>query len=279
MDVSGINNDAVVVIGAGTVGATIARRQGPGKTIVLADRDEATLHALAGALADEGHEVVARVVDISVRDSVCDLARVAAAAGRISQVAIAVHVSPTHAPPAEILAVNLQGVGVALEVLSTVVSRGTSGVVVSSMAGYLAEPLTAEQEQTLAAVWADELLLLDFTDPAEFSDSASAYALAHQCVRTLVQAAAVRWGWRGARVNSISRGAIGRMPARRDPDDISSALPGTAGLARSATPDDIAAAAAFLLGSESSFVTGIDVFVDGGVVAALRTDQLTLLDV
>jgi NAD(P)-dependent dehydrogenase (short-subunit alcohol dehydrogenase family) len=40
---------------------------------------------------------------------------------------------------------------------------------------------------------------------------------------------------------------------------------------RVGTPDDIASAAAFLLGPQSSFVTGTDLLVDGGAVAAART--------
>lgn len=40
--------------------------------------------------------------------------------------------------------------------------------------------------------------------------------------------------------------------------------------ARLGTPADIAAAAAFLLGPESAFVSGTDLLVAGGVVAALR---------
>jgi NAD(P)-dependent dehydrogenase (short-subunit alcohol dehydrogenase family) len=38
---------------------------------------------------------------------------------------------------------------------------------------------------------------------------------------------------------------------------------------RVGTPDDIAAAAEFLLGPHASFITGTDVLVDGGVTAAM----------
>jgi len=40
---------------------------------------------------------------------------------------------------------------------------------------------------------------------------------------------------------------------------------------RLGTPDEIAAAAAVLLAPEALFVTGIDLLVDGGVVAAVRS--------
>jgi NAD(P)-dependent dehydrogenase (short-subunit alcohol dehydrogenase family) len=39
---------------------------------------------------------------------------------------------------------------------------------------------------------------------------------------------------------------------------------------RLGTPDDIAAASAFLLGPDASFITGTDLLVDGGVIAAIR---------
>jgi NAD(P)-dependent dehydrogenase (short-subunit alcohol dehydrogenase family) len=41
------------------------------------------------------------------------------------------------------------------------------------------------------------------------------------------------------------------------------------GTGRLGTPDDIAAAAEFLVGPQSSFITGTDLLVDGGVVASL----------
>ncbi len=46
------------------------------------------------------------------------------------------------------------------------------------------------------------------------------------------------------------------------------------GTGRLGTPFDIASVVAFLLGPESSFVTGTDLLVDGGVVAAIRSGAL-----
>jgi len=45
----------------------------------------------------------------------------------------------------------------------------------------------------------------------------------------------------------------------------------TSGSGRVGTPEDIARAAEFLLDPQSSFITGTDLLVDGGVVAAVTT--------
>lgn len=44
---------------------------------------------------------------------------------------------------------------------------------------------------------------------------------------------------------------------------------------RFGTPDEVAEAAAFLLGRQAGFITGADLLMDGGVTAALRTGELT----
>jgi NAD(P)-dependent dehydrogenase (short-subunit alcohol dehydrogenase family) len=109
----------------------------------------------------------------------------------------------------------------------------------------------------------------------------TAYALAKHGVVRLCQRSAVAWGRRGARVVSVSpglidtamgrlelrdnpgkRGLIGRTPVPAPPDDGGSdELPG-----RTA---DIADVVEFLAGPQARFISGCDVRVDGGLVAAL----------
>jgi meso-butanediol dehydrogenase/(S,S)-butanediol dehydrogenase/diacetyl reductase len=45
---------------------------------------------------------------------------------------------------------------------------------------------------------------------------------------------------------------------------------------RAGTADEVAGAAAYLLGPESSFMTGADLLIDGGVIAARRAGRLEL---
>jgi NAD(P)-dependent dehydrogenase (short-subunit alcohol dehydrogenase family) len=76
-----MNRDVLVVIGAGGIGQAIARRQGAGKSVLLADFNENTLQAATKAPEGAGHSVSAQRVDVSSRESVSSLAQAAAALG------------------------------------------------------------------------------------------------------------------------------------------------------------------------------------------------------
>jgi NAD(P)-dependent dehydrogenase (short-subunit alcohol dehydrogenase family) len=67
---------------------------------------------------------------------------------------------------------------------------------------------------------------------------------------------------------------MGRAELAGDSGDFMRQLVAASGTGRLGTPDDIAAAADFLAGPQSSFITGIDLLVDGGAVAALLSGAL-----
>ncbi|MCL8015562.1 SDR family oxidoreductase [Streptomyces sp. AS02] len=264
--------NVLVVIGVGGMGQSIARRQGPGRKVLLADFDEQVLSTTARALRGEGHDVVASPVDVSSRASVAALADLAAELGSVTEVVHTAGLSPVQAPAAAILAVDLLGVALTLEEFGRVIAPGGAGVVISSMAGHLAAPLDAEQERVLARTPADELLDLPFV--SEVTSGAVGYGLAKRANHLHVQAAAGTWGRRGARINSISPGVIstpmGQQELAGDSGTAMRAMVDASATGRLGTPADIAAAAAFLLGPDSGFVSGTDLLVDGGVVAVLR---------
>ena len=270
----------LVVIGAGGMGRVVARRLGTGRTVLLADVSDETLRAGAKLLADDGHDVATHRVDVSSRDSVAALAGAAGGMGEVAQVVHTAGLSPAQAPAAAILAVDLVGVALVLDEFGRVVAPGGAGVVISSMAGHMAPPLPPEQEAQLATTAPEELLALPFADPGQVSDPGAAYALAKRANLVRVQAASVHWGERGARVNSISPGIIstsmGQLELGSEVGPIMRAMIRASATGRLGTPDDIAAAAAFLLGPEASFITGTDLLVDGGVVAAVRAGRLEL---
>ncbi|MEU2315407.1 SDR family oxidoreductase [Streptomyces albidoflavus] len=273
-----MGRNVVVVIGVGGMGEAIARRQGPGNRLLLADFDEATLAAVAERLRGQGHEVVTQAVDVSSASSVTALAEAAAGLGPVTQVVHTAGLSPVQASPAAVLRVDLLGTALVVEEFGHVVAPGGAGVAIASMAGHmLRSPLTAEQESALAHTPAGELLRLPFADPEALGQGA--YGLAKYGNRLRVQAASAAWGARGARINSISPGVIATPMGQQELDGVSGrtmrAMVAASGTGRLGTPEDIAEAAAFLLGPGASFITGNDLLVDGGVVAALRSGRLT----
>lgn len=263
----------LTVIGVGGMGQAIARRLGSGKTVLVADHDERALASVAASLAAEGHCVQSRSVDVSSPASVHALAEYAASLGNVTQLAHTAGLSPAQAPAEAIVAVDLLGVALVLQEFGEVITPGGAGVVIASMAGHLLPPLTAQQEKALAHNPSDHLQDLDFVSSQEYPGMA--YAIAKQANQIRVRAASIQWGRRGARINSISPGIIstpmGQQELASPVGDGMRAMIAMSGTGRIGTADDIAAAAAFLLGPEAGFITGTDLLVDGGVVAAAKT--------
>jgi NAD(P)-dependent dehydrogenase (short-subunit alcohol dehydrogenase family) len=275
-----MSSDVVVVIGAGGIGRAIARRQGAGRTVLLADYSQPVLDAARGNLENSGHTVSARHVDVSSRESVRALAQAAAGLGPVVNVVNTAGLSPVQAPPAAILAVDLVGTALVFEEFGAVIAPGGAGLVISSMAGHMPPPLDLETARLLGQTPADELLALPVLSEQAVPNSGTAYALSKQANHARAQAAAVTWGERGARVNSLSPGIV-LTPLARDEMSGPGAenyqkMIATSAAGRVGTTDEIAAAAAFLLGPDAGFITGADLLIDGGVIAAIRAGRIQL---
>ncbi len=269
---SASDSNVVVLIGAGSIGQAIARRVSTGKHVVLADLRQQNVDATAKVMSDAGFDVSTAIVDASSRESVHRLVEEAKMIGPITGLIHAAGVSPTQALPATIFKVDLYGTAVILEEFGNVIARGGSGVVIASQSGHRLPPLTAEQNKALATTVPEELLGLPFLQPDQVRDSLHAYQLSKRGNSLRVMAEAVRWGRRGARVNTISPGII-MTPLAKDEltgpraEGYRRMIEGsTAG--RAGTPDEVAAVAALLMGSDGGFITGSDFLMDGGVTAA-----------
>jgi hypothetical protein len=131
--------------------------------------------AAAAVLSNAGYDVSTATVDVSSRASVHALVETATAIGEVTGVIHAAGVSPSQAPPATILAVNLYGTALVLEEFGTVIAQGGSCVVVASMSGHRLPALTAEQDRALATTPADDLLGLAMLQPDQVTDSLHAY--------------------------------------------------------------------------------------------------------
>ena len=273
-----IMSNVIVVIGPGSIGQAIARRVSAGRHVLLAGLRQENADAAAEVLSNAGFEVSTATVDVSLRESVHALVHTATALGDIIGVIHAAGVSPSQASPETILSVDLYGTALVLEEFGNVIARGGAGVVIASQSGHRLGALTVEEDAALAMTPADELLGLPMLQPDQVRDSLHAYQLSKRGNALRVMAEAVRWGKRGARVNTISPGIIFTPMAKDE-------LTGPRGegyrhmielcpAGRAGTPDEVGTVGALLMGPDGGFITGSDFLMDGGVTAAYRFGEL-----
>jgi NAD(P)-dependent dehydrogenase (short-subunit alcohol dehydrogenase family) len=262
----------VVVTGLGGMGRAIARRLGSGAIVVLADVDPAALNTEAGHLEEEGYVVVVQATDVSEIESVATLAETASRHGPVEAVVHTAGLSPVQASPEAIFRVDLLGTALMLDAFAEVIAPGGAGVFIASMAGTVA-PQNSDFEQRLATT--PTALLLDLPELAVAAEHGTAYGIAKRANQIRVRAAALTWGRRQARVNTISPGIIstpmGAAELQGPNGDFMRTMLASSATGRIGTPHDIAAAVEFLTGPNSTFITGTDLLVDGGAVASLLT--------
>ena len=271
--------NVIVLIGAGSIGQAIVRQVSAGKRILLADIRQENADAAARTLGDAGFDVTTSTVDVSSRASVHALVEKATALGEVSGVIHAAGVSPSQASPDTILRVDLYGTALVLEEFGNVIAHGGAGVVIASQSGHRLPPLSTEENAILATTPVEQLLGLAMLQPDQIKDSLHAYQISKRGNSLRVMAEAVRWGKRGARVNTISPGITitplandelkgPRGPGYRRMIDVSAAR-------RAGTPDEVGIVGALLMGPDGAFITGSDILMDGGVTAAYWFGELS----
>ncbi|HEX8100611.1 MAG TPA: SDR family oxidoreductase [Actinomycetota bacterium] len=270
--------DVIVVIGPGQIGQAIARRVGVGKHVLLADLRRENADAAAEVMENAGYEVSVATINVSSREDVHALVERATGLGEVTGLIHAAGVSPSQATPETIFKVDLYGTALVLEEFGGVIARGGSGVVIASQSGHRLPPLTVEQNKALATTPVEELLSLPFLQPEQVKDSLHAYQLSKRGNSLRVMAEAVRWGKRGARVNTISPGIVMTPLAKDELTGPRGAgyrrmIEGSAA-GRAGTPDEVGAVAALLMGADGGFITGSDILMDGGVTAAYWFGEL-----
>ena len=267
-----MRKEVMILTGAGQIGMAIARRIGYGKKIILGDKKLENAQIIAKTMNEAGFDVLAMEMDLSSRESIRNLIAQACKVGDITMLVNAAGVSPSQASIETILNVDLYGTAVLLEEAGKAIAPGGVGVTISSQSGHRMPQLSAKEDEQLACTPTEELLSLDILQPAKIQDTLHAYQMAKRCNEKRVMAESVKWGEKGARINSISPGIIvtplaidefngprgefyknmfARCPAGR---------PGTAG--------EVANVAELLMSEKGAFITGADFLIDGGATAS-----------
>ena len=264
--------NVMILTGAGQIGMAIARRMGYGKKIFIGDKKMENARTISGIMNEAGFDAEALEMDLSSRESIRNLIAEAQKAGPITMLVNAAGVSPSQAPIEAILKVDLYGTAVLLEEVGKVIAPGGVGVTISSQSGHRMPALTPGEDEQLACTPTEELLNLKFLQPENIRDTLHAYQLAKRCNEKRVMAESVKWGEKGARINSISPGII-VTPLALDEfngprGDFYKNMFAKCPAGRPGTADEVANMAELLMSDKGAFITGADFLIDGGATAS-----------
>lgn len=272
-----IPRNIVVVIGTGGMGLACARRLATGRKLLLADYTAEIVERSVNSLQNDGHTVEGHVVDVTNYATVKEFAEIAGKAGHIDAIIHTAGVSPVQAPARQIFAVDLLGGANVIDAFLSVASAGTSLVFISSMAGYTHTSPEPDFEHHLATAPLDQLLrhteIEKIQASEEYAAKGEAYGISKRGNHLRVQAAVTAWGKKGARINTVSPGIISTPMGRAEingPNPMVKSLVGLTPMKRVGTSEDIANVVAFLAGTESSFISGTDILIDGGVTSSMK---------
>lgn len=262
----------MILTGAGQIGMAIARRMGYGKKLIVGDKKAENAQNIAEIMNKAGFDVLPMEMDLSSRTSIQEMIREGQKYGDIAMLVNAAGVSPSQAPIESILKVDLYGTAVLLEEVGKVIAPGGVGITISSQSGHRMPQLTLQEDELLACTPAEELLSLDILQPENIKDTLHAYQMAKRCNEKRVMAESVKWGKRGARINSISPGII-VTPLALDEfngprGEFYKNMFAKCPAGRPGTADEVANVAELLMSEKGAFITGADFLIDGGATAS-----------
>ncbi len=257
----------VITGGTGGMGVASAKVLGKQGALLLADMNEERLAATAKMLKAEGVETVEYTTcDISDRAAVKALAKKAASMGEFAGVIHTAGLSPTMADWKTIMTVNAVGTAYILDEFFEIATPGSVAVCVSSMSAHMV-PAPPELREVLKNPLADGFM--DTMEVATHGKNEGSYPLSKIAVIEMVKDRAWAWGEKGARTASISPGTIDTAMGRaeKEASEMMALLLAHTPLRREGQAEEIASVVGFLTSEAASYVTGIDILVDGGTIA------------
>lgn len=249
----------------------IARRLGFSYRLLLADRDGPHLERQVVALRDQGYQADGVRCDITDPHAVRRLAEAAEQAGPVRALAHVVGLSPSMGDGPTILGVDLVGAALVANAFEDLARAGSAAVFIASLAAHLSALPAALTEAVEDPLAPDLVGRVEAAAGGEI-EPGLAYSLAKFGVVRMCQRKAAGLGRKGARIVSVSPGLIDSPQGDREFEVQPSKrrLLEATPLGRLGTMVEIAEGVDFLLSDRASFVSGVDLLIDGGLSAAAR---------
>lgn len=273
-----MKKNVMLLVGAGQISMAIARRIGYDKKIIVGDWNIDNAENISNILINTGFDAVPFKMDLSSRESILNMIAEGQKYGDITMLINGAGVSPSQASIEQILKIDLYGTAVLLEEVGKVMQKGGTGITISSQSGHRMPALTPEIDEQLACTPVEKLLNLDVLKPENIKDTLHAYQMAKRCNVKRVMSEAVKWGKKGARLNSISPGiivtplAIDEFNGPRG--DFYKNMFAKCPAGRPGTADEVANIAEILMTEKGAFITGSDFLIDGGATASYWYGEL-----
>lgn len=247
-------NRRALITGAGSgIGRGVARRLADeGAAVALLDVNQETAFAVANEITTDGGKAVAVAADVRDRAAVRDaIAAAGAALGGIDYlvnnaglITMSAFEQTTDEEWDLVMDVNCKGMFVVTQEALPYLRDAAEGAAVVNLSTVEAEVVVSSQGSCQVH-----------------------YNASKGGVKMLTKAMAAELSRYGIRVNAVAPGPVATnfIPGLSHDDvDVRSFMDARLLIKRSGTPEDIAAAISFLLSSDASFITGVQLPVDGG---------------
>jgi NAD(P)-dependent dehydrogenase (short-subunit alcohol dehydrogenase family) len=271
---------AIITGANGGIGRATARALGTSMDLVLADLPSDSMIDFAETLRAEGF-TVRRTLTGAVETEEFRASLVSLLANdKLGAIVHTAGLSSTMGDWRTILTINWLATERLLDAIEPYLQPRSVAILISSIAGHsvnpelvaVMTPLLNESATETAVEQLGEVILSRTGAQAGVLSGGLAYCVSKLGVMQSCQRRARKWGRMGARIMSISPGmiytAMGQRAIVQNPTAQQRLDESPAG--RWGTAMDIASVVKFLVSDDAAFLTGSDVLVDGGMVAAKR---------
>ena len=266
-----------VITGASSgIGSAVANYLGHEYDLMITSSSPNRLEETISHLQEMGFTANGVVCNVSDRNDVQALAREAKKLGEIANVVNCAGIAPAKASPEKVFEVNALGTAYIVEAFFPLMLRESVMINFSSTSPYLVPQSSIPVDLLRIDPLSSEFLKKNLKFIEQFGERAGgmAYINSKWFVKDYSARNAMRFGKKGARIVSVTPGNITTPMYYRDAKQSSDNMLPKTPLGRHGNPSEVGELLAFLVSEKASFITGIDIQIDGGVAAGITLVQL-----